>query len=274
MDTLTKALTADLHSPNKRRREAALDRIRALPEEDAIKMLIALMNPSDHQSRSWIIDLVVPMPVTIVLCVSINPFSPIGAALNESIFLFSSCMMVCILISIGLGRKLSGKTEWVTPLLPHYSDTRLITPCLSEWKASQGKKRGFLEACLVRNLPRLTPEIAEKMAMEKRKQLRELVFVESLALQCVTLQTLLQIEDVNAIPNVETLLKNTPNSEVQEAAEACLSGLRELKQREKDREVLLRPSLEKNGKEVLLRPATSRHDEDEQQLLRPGSGEE
>ena len=274
MDTLTKALTADLRSRDKHRRDSALRRIHALPEEDAIKTLIELMDTLPNYRFPWITRFALHLLALVLIFASLLVISRIAGIAFLPYRGMAIYVLIDFLTSSQGDRKISGKTEWVTPLLPHYSDTRLIAPCLSEWKASQGKKRGFLEACLVRNLPLLTPEIAEKMAMEKRKQLRELVFVESLALQCVTLQTLLQIEDVNAIPNVETLLKNTPNSEVQEAAEACLSGLRELKQREKDREVLLRPSLEKNGKEVLLRPATSRHDEDEQQLLRPGSGEE
>ena len=274
MDTLTKALSADLRSRDKHRRDSALRRIYALPEEDAIKTLIELMDTLDNRRCSWITFHALHLSTTAVVCTLLLLTSRIAAVPLVSGLMAILCIVVSTLISMRVESMVSGRTEWVTPLLPHYSDARLITPCLSEWKASQGRKRGFLEACLVRNLPLLTPEIAEKMTTPQRKQLRELLFGESPALQRVTLETLLQIEDVNALPQVETLAKNTPNSEVREAAEGCLSGLLELKQREKDREVLLRPSLEENGKEVLLRPATSRHDEDEQQLLRPGNWEE
>ena len=165
------------------------------------------------------------------------------------------------------------KALWVTPLLSEYSDARLLTPCLTAWKASRGEKRTNLLNGLVRNLPLLTPEVADKMSTANRKQLRELILVESTDLQCVTLDALLRIEDTAAIPHVEALLKKTHHDSLLWAAEVCLSGLLELKRQENDREVLLRASIEENGKEILLRPATSHNDEDEQQLLRPGSGE-
>ena len=271
MDTRTKALSDDLRSFDKHRRDSALRRIRALPEEDAIKTLIELMltNPA-LRFPYWAvaIRLFFVSPLWILSALFVYHQLRVFGFMGVLLILFT---LISKLYVGAYAEVYSKQIPWATSLLSEYSDVRLLLLCVTEWKASEGEKRVNLLNGLVRNLPLLTPEIAEKMTTEKRKQLRELVFVESTALQRVTLETLLHIEDLNAIPHVETLVKNTPNSEVREAAEGCLSGLLTLKQREKDREVLLRPSLEENGKEVLLRPATSHNDDDEQQLLRPGN---
>ena len=269
MNTRTKSLANDLCSLDKRRRESALDRIRILPKKTAIDTLIELMEMGTTQRTSLWARLI-PIVLVTPSCLYLLLFAG-----ESRLHRFSGLAMAWTLIvangsSFWLTRQVSQVNLWVTPLLSEYSDARLLTPCLKEWKSSKGEKRVNLLNGLVQNLPLLTPEVAAGMTTENCKQLRELVRVESPDLQRVTLAALLCIEDTGAIPYVEAFLKKKRSNPLQEAGEVCLSGLLELKRRENDREVLLRASVEENGKEILLRPATSHSDEDEQQLLRPG----
>ncbi|MBC7528734.1 MAG: hypothetical protein H7308_14460 [Chthonomonadaceae bacterium] len=270
MNTRTKSLANDLRSLNKHRREFALDRIRILPEEEAIDTLITLMKIGIAQRNPIWTGLaravLATLPFLFFMLFACE-FSPIYGFVNV---LPVYAMIVATGLAVWLTGQVGEMKVWATPLLSEYSDARLLTPCLTEWKSSKGEKRVNLLNGLVQNLPLLTPEVAAGMTTENRKQLRELVRVESPDLQRATLAALLCIEDTGAIPYVEAFLKKKRSNPLQEAGEVCLSGLLELKRRENDREVLLRASVEENGKEILLRPATSHSDKDEQQLLRPG----
>ena len=274
MDKFTKDLTVDLRSFDARRRESALACIRVLPEKDAIDLIVDLMEAHfDDRYAKWASNILFHIMFYVAMIVAFL------TARHFFLFPFIAGIvagLTAVIITMpaySLYKRIGKNLQWVTPLLSEYSDARLLTLCLTEWKASKGEKRVNLLNGLVRNLPLLTYDFAEGLSTENRRQLRELVWVESPNLQRTTLEALLRIEDTAAIPYVAALLKKTHNDPVREARESCLSGLLELKQKEKDRKVLLRASVEENGKEILLRPATSHNDEDEQQLLRPGSKE-
>ena len=166
------------------------------------------------------------------------------------------------------------RSPWVYPLLTEYEDGRLVAPVLKMLRYPYKPSAKMLEASLVQNLPHLTHKLALSMSTAERLALRELTRNHLPALRSITLEALLRIEDTEAIPSIARLMKHETDPSVRTVAEDCLVKLKAIQERKAEGNVLLRPSNDTTVETTLLRVAHAVATEEEQQLLRPGSGGE
>ena len=274
LTTEAQALAKQLNSPSRKKREAALDHIRALPHERAVWIIIALgtSSPEERRSGSLLSDapiITLPMisiPLTLYLLYVYDKIIPkhlSGPLIVVLVVLYFHSWNQAI-------KKYQG--HWVYPLFAEYEDAYLVAPSLRSWKTAPKSAHSSLETCLTRSLPLMTSEAANGMSPSERATWRKLVLSSNPQLCLTILNTLTRIEDTSAIPTVETLLTRRIEEDVRAAAEACLAQLKAIKAAEQESKILLRPSHDTTGEKTLLRTVEAVKSEDEQQLLRPGSG--
>lgn len=268
-----KALAKQLNYLSPKKQRVALESIRALPNEEAIKTIVELTQmPLFERIQVPVYTSLVMLALIVLLFAFILrvPFPPefrhFIAPIAPALFIAAGWH-----ISFSVGMKYLG--EWVYPLLSEYKDARLIQPTLQAW-GKNGLAKEIVGLALINNLPLLTPELAFTLTTPERQTLRNLVLSPAPELCLVVLETLPRIEDTLAILNIEQLLKSECNANVKEKAIACLEHLRAVRDLEKQSKMLLRPSQDTTNETVLLRVAKSVEAEDERQLLRPGSGKE
>ena len=269
-----KALAKQLNYLSPKKQRAALESIRALPNEEAIKTIAELtqMEPLERIHVSLYASFAVLTSVLLLFAFMLKvPFSPelrhFLAPITTSLFSVGFC-------HISLKAIMGYYSEWVDPLLIEYKDARLIQPTLRAWTKNSFEARNVLGLALINNLPLLTPELASTLTTPERQTLRELLLRPNPQLRITVLETLSRIEDTLAILNIEQFLRSECNANVKEKAIACLEHLRAVRDLEKQSKMLLRPSQDTTNETVLLRVAKSVEAEDERQLLRPGSGKE
>lgn len=133
---------------------------------------------------------------------------------------------------------------------------------------------------LIHLLPRLQATDAHLLNEHQRKCLyRALERSENAALILAILQALKQIGDHKALSQVEKLVagkgKASGNEQVKEAAEVCLSFLKERMRQEVNKQTLLRSAdTSEVSTDTLLRPARGESEIDPQQLLRSSAPDE
>jgi len=270
----TRLLTTELNSTSRRRREKALDQIRAMPHGQAVKTIarLASIRPVARLYPSKQIVFRATAGLFLVLLTLI--VAPDGNSLGN---LIREAALSLYLVGIGyVAFNLVAKyrSPWVHPLLTEYEDGRLVAPVLKMLRYPYKPSTKMLEASLLQNLPHLTYKLALSMSTAERVALRELTRNHLSSLRLITLEALLRIEDTEAIPLIARLLKHETDPKVRAVAEDCLYKLRAIQDRKAEGNVLLRPSNDTTGETTLLRVAHAVATEEEQQLLRPGSGSE
>lgn len=273
LSTEAQALAKQLNSQSRKKREAALDHVRALPHERAVPMIIALDASTLNERRSDSLSGFVPISAITMINLLLTYFLVLQTTFSPP-FVLLFVLTVTVLHSLIWNQAIKKyQGQWVYPLFAEYEDAYLVAPTLRSWKTAPKSARLSLETCLTRSLPLMTGEAANGMSAPERATLRKLVLSPNSQLCITILNTLTRMEDTSAISTVETLLTRRIGEDVREAAEVCLAQLKAIKAAEQEGKVLLRPSHDTTEEKTLLRIAEASKPEDERQLLRPGSGE-
>ena len=275
LSTEAQALAKQLNSQSRKKREAALNHIRALPHEKAVWMIIALGTslPDERRSGSLLSDApVIALPM-LIIPLTLYLFYVYDKIIPKHLSGPFIIMLVGLYFYFWNQAIKKYQGQWVYPLFAEYENVYLVAPTLRSWKTAPKFARPYLQTCLTRSLPLMTSEAANGMSAPERATLRKLVLSSNPQLCVIILNTLTRMENTSAIPTIETLLTHQISEEVRAAAEACLAQLKAIKAAEQEGKILLRPSHDTTEEKTLLRIAEASKPEDERQLLRPGGGE-
>ncbi len=245
-----------------------MERVRAMPHEQVVQITVELTN---LQGPERIVDSGQTMLIGfsgVVIFYGLTFW--LGFLIRLHAGFSAILMMVWGLLAVLFTRLLiQYQGDWVFPLLGEYHDVRLIAPALTSWKYAPAAARPYLEACLICDLPLLTPEAALELTSPQRTVLRKLLLHPQPHFCLAVLRTLSRLQDTEAISTLETLLTRRVEGGVQAFAETCLAQLRAIKAAEVEGKILLRASGNAADEETLLRAVKTEKPMDERHLLRP-----
>jgi len=252
--------------------------IRAMPPDDAVKTIIEILQEGPRLRDA----LTERMTITVFAVVFFALFpwfmAPSGADLGTPLIV---PLLVVFFVGLGytfLGVSTRKSNALILEIAAEYHDVRLIAPLLRVWKSTVLSDIPLINRSLLQNLPLLTSQNVAAFPLSERITLRNLIQCPYPPLQIAVLDTLTQIEDTEAIPNIERAAREEVNSmdaEVKTLAETCLLKLKTVKAAEQQSKILLRPSHDTTGADTLLRvalPISEDDAEERQELLRPDEG--
>ena len=268
-------LAKQLRHSSAKKREAAVTHIRAMPPDKAVKTIIEILQEGPRLRDA----LTERMTITVFAVVFFAVFrwfmAPPGADLGTPLIV---PLLVVFFVGLGytfLGNSARTSNALLLEIAAKYRDVRLITPLLRTWKSTMPSDLPSVNRSLLQNLPLLASQNVADFPLAERTTLRNLILCPYPPLQIAVLETLLRIEDTEAIPTIERALREEANSiavEVKTFAETCLTQLKALKTAEQQSKILLRPSHDTTGADTLLRVAPQETEDDageKRELLRP-----
>lgn len=162
--------------------------------------------------------------------------------------------------------------------LAQFDDKRAVGPLAEALEFGDNDKKAVAEAALVKLLPGLQASDSPLLNEDQRKCLYNALKSKNTELILAILKAFAQVGGSKELPHVEKLLESGtfhPESQIIEAAKACLPLLQERAERERQSQTLLRAaSAPDDPSQVLLRPAHGVSETDPNLLLRPSAPEE
>lgn len=192
-----------------------------------------------------------------------------------------SIVILCILMALMFGVRHISKPA--SKRLSRLNDPRMVAPLLDAYATHPSS---YVAIALIRLFPQMTQMDARYLSTENKQQIYQLIGQRvgefyllpgtrerQIQLRIATLKALERIGTREAAPIVKTLIVNTKEPRIREAAERCLPYLKMRPLESEASLSLLRSSSASDVNEVadptLLRPATDT-DQSADELLRPG----
>lgn len=250
-----------------KRRKSTLNRVRALPLDEAVAILAGIFQVADRKrARTIAVARIGALASLLLICAS-------GAAASELAFQFGILALLLILAMIPLcvmpyilGRLCAYPTDALT-LLKERPDPRLVAPLLQTMALpSVVKPEPMLEA-LAASLALISAEDYAALTVAERGTLIRQLSIRFPPLQKSILNALRLGNDASAIAAIERHCQG--DRSLQPELDACLKHLQAVRDAERIGATLLRASNQEIEPEMLLRASQSKADDQSEQLLRP-----